>query len=43
MKEIIHFSDEFKKSVIKELLNDHITKDEVRRQYGIKGKSLVLD
>lgn len=43
MKEVNHYSDEFKKTVVKEVLNGHISKDEARRRYGIKGKSTVLN
>jgi transposase len=43
MKEVNHYSDEFKKAVIKEVLSGLITKDEARRRYGIKGKSAVLN
>jgi transposase len=42
MKEVNRYSDEFKKSVVKEVLAGHICKDEARRRYGIKGKSLIL-
>jgi len=43
MKEVNHYSDEFKRSVVKEVLENRISKDEARRRYGIKGKSAVLD
>ncbi len=43
MREVTHYSDEFKKSVIKEVLSGQICKDEARRRYGIKGKSTVLN
>jgi transposase len=43
MREVNHYTDEFKKSVIKEVLEGHICKDEARRYYGIKGKSTVLN
>ena len=42
MKEVNHYSDVFKKSIVKEVLDGHITKEEARRRYGIKGKSSVL-
>jgi transposase len=43
MKEVNYYSDEFKESVVKEVLNGLICKDEARRKYGIKGKSAVLN
>ena len=43
MKEISHYSDEFKQTVVAEVLSGQINKDEARRQYGIKGKSAVLN
>jgi transposase-like protein len=43
MKEINEYSDDFKKSVVKEVLQGYIGKDEARRVYGIKGKSAVLN
>jgi len=42
-KGVKHYSDEFKKAVVKEVLSNHISKDEARRRYGIKGKSAVLN
>ena len=38
-----HYSDAFKLSVVKEVLVGHISKEEARRQYGIKGNSAVLN
>ena len=38
-----HFTDEFRKSVVKEVLAGHMCKDEARQRYGIKGKSTVLN
>lgn len=43
MKELKYYSDEFKKSVVKQVLLGHISKEEARRRYGIKGKSAVLN
>ena len=43
MEKVNRYSDEFKMSVIKEVLSGHMCKDEARRQYGIKGKSTVLN
>ena len=43
MKEVNYYSDEFKKSIVKEVLSGLIGKDEARRKYKIKGKSAVLN
>lgn len=43
MRKVSYFSDEFKKSVVKEVLSGQINKEDARRRYGIKGKSLVLN
>jgi len=43
MKEVNYYSDEFKESVVKEVLGGLICKDEARRKYGIRGKSAVLN
>jgi transposase len=43
MRTVTYYSDEFRKSVVKEVLEGHICKDEARRRYGIKGKSAVLN
>lgn len=43
MKELKHYSDEFKQSVVKQVLLGNIGKEEARRRYGIKGKSAVLN
>ncbi len=43
MKKDNYYSDEFKKSVVKEVLSGLLRKDEARRKYGIKGKSAILD
>lgn len=40
---ITYYSDEFKRAVVKEVLDGHITKSEARQKYGIKGKTCVLD
>jgi transposase-like protein len=42
MKEFTKYSDTFKKSVVDVVLADHISIEEARRRYGIKGKSTVL-
>jgi transposase-like protein len=42
MGEITYYSDEFKKSVIKEVQSGQISKEEARRRHGIKGKSAIL-
>ena len=43
MEEVNYYSDEFKKSVVQEVLSGQICKDEARRRYGIRGKSTVLN
>lgn len=43
MKKVNYYSDVFKQSVVNEVLNGLIKKDEARRKYGIKGKSAVLN
>lgn len=43
MRTVNYYTDEFKKNVVKEVLEGHICKDEARRRYGIKGKSAVLN
>lgn len=43
MRSVNYYSDEFKESVVKEVLDGLICKDEARRRYGIKGKSAVLN
>jgi transposase len=42
MKELNHYSDEFKKSVVKEVLSGRMCKEEARIRYGIKGNSSIL-
>jgi transposase len=42
MQENTYYSMEFKQAVIQEVLSGHMSKDEARRRYGIKGKSTVL-
>lgn len=37
-----HYSESFKIKVVKEVEKGLLTKEEVRRKYGIKGKSMVL-
>ena len=43
MKEVNYYSDEFKESVVKEVLDGLISKEEARRRYGIKAYSAVLN
>lgn len=43
MKKVNFYSDEFKRSVVNEVLRGIISKEEARWKYGIKGKSAVLD
>ena len=43
MKKVNYYSDEFKQSVVKEVLNGIISKEEARCKYGIKGNSAVLN
>lgn len=43
MRTVNRYTDEFKKNVVKEVLEGRIYKDEARRRYGIKGKSAVLN
>jgi transposase-like protein len=43
MKEVNRYPDEFKKSVVKEVLSCQITQAEAMRRYGIRGKSLILN
>jgi len=43
MRNVNYYSDEFKESIVKEVLDGLISKDEARRRYGIKGKSAVLN
>jgi transposase len=43
MKEVNRYSDDFRKSVVEEVLSGKISKDEARRRYGIRGKSVVLN
>ena len=43
MKTVNIYTEEFKKSVVKEVMEDHIRKDEARHKYGIRGKSSVLN
>jgi transposase len=42
MDEIKHYSDEFKKMVVKEVLSGHMSKEEAKRRFGIKGSCAVL-
>lgn len=43
MKKVNHYSDEFKRSVIDEVLTGVLNKEEARRKYGLKGSSAVLN
>lgn len=43
MKEVNYYSDEFKKSVVDEVLKGVLSKEEARYKYGIKGNSAVLN
>jgi transposase len=43
MRTTNYYSDEFKKSVVQQVLTGQICKDEARRRYGIRGKSAVLN
>jgi transposase len=43
MKKSNHYSDEFKKHVVKEVLAGHLSKEGARHRYGIKGNSAVLN
>jgi transposase-like protein len=43
MRKPTKYTDEFKESVIKEVLDGIITKEEAKRRYGIRGSSAVLN
>jgi len=43
MKKVNYYSDEFKKSIVDEVLNGILSKEEARCKYGIKGSSAVLN
>jgi transposase-like protein len=43
MEKFNYYSDEFKKSVVQQVLSGRLGKDEARRRYGIRGKSAVLN
>lgn len=43
MKKVNRYSDEFKETVVKEVLDGIITKEEAKRRYGIRGNSAVLN
>lgn len=43
MKKVNYYSDEFKRSVIDEVLTGVLNKEEARRKYGLKGSSAVLN
>jgi transposase-like protein len=43
MKKVNYYSDEFKKSVVDEVLKGVLNKEEARWKYGIKGSSAVLN
>ena len=38
-----YYTDDFKKKLVQEVLLGHITKEEARARYGIRGNSLVLN
>ena len=42
MKEVNHYTDEFKIRIVEEVLSGKITKEGCRHRYGIKGNSTVL-
>jgi transposase len=43
MKKVNYYSNEFKKSVVDEVLKGILSKEEARYKYGIKGNSAVLN
>jgi transposase-like protein len=43
MRKINYYSDEFKKSVVDEVIKGVLNKEEARWKYGIKGSSAVLN
>lgn len=43
MNRLRHYSEEFKRSVVKEVLSGNLSKEEARHKYGIKGNSAVLN
>ena len=43
MKKLNYYSDEFKKSVVDEVLKGVLNKEEARWKYGIKGSSAILN
>lgn len=43
MRKVNYYSDEFKRTVVQEVLDGIITKEEARYKYGIKGNSAVLN
>ena len=43
MKKPTKYADDFKESVVKEVLDGIITKEEAKRRYGIRGSSAVLN
>ncbi|NQY11589.1 MAG: transposase [Flavobacteriales bacterium] len=42
IKDSIHYSAEFKNNLVSEVLSGKLSKDEVKRVYGIRGNSTVL-
>lgn len=42
MKKVNHYSDDFKKKVVQEVLTGQMSKEAARRKYGIGGKTTVL-
>jgi transposase len=43
MKNVNYYSDEFKKTVVDEVLTGILSKEEARYKYGIKGNSAILN
>lgn len=43
MKKANYYSDEFKETVVKQVLDGIISKEEAKRRYGIRGSSAVLN
>lgn len=43
MRKPSYYTNEFKESVVKEVLDGIITKEEAKRRYGIRGSSAVLN
>jgi transposase len=43
MEERKHYSEAFKKTVVKEVLSGQLSKEEAKHRYGIKGNSAILN